>query len=54
MDNSVYSSAKEFLCPIDTAMKGFHRVVMTGIHYVIRGIVPTGLRTPEEFVTYLT
>jgi len=35
-------------------MKGLHRVVMSEIHYVIRGIVPTGLRAPEEFVTYLT
>lgn len=43
MDNSVYSSAKEFLGSIDTAMKGLHRVVTTEIHYVIRGIVSTGL-----------
>ncbi|GAA0541216.1 hypothetical protein ABNG02_13975 [Halorubrum ejinorense] len=54
MDNSVYSSAKEFLGSIDTAMKGLHRVVTTEIHYVIHGIVSTGLRAPEEFVTYLT
>ncbi|MYL17902.1 hypothetical protein GLW36_14765 [Halorubrum terrestre] len=43
-----------FSGPIDTAMKGLHRVVLSEIHYVIRGIVPTGLRAPGEFVTYLT
>ncbi|MYL17199.1 hypothetical protein GLW36_11145 [Halorubrum terrestre] len=43
-----------FSGPIDTAMKGLHRVVMSEIHYVLRGIAPTGLRAPEEFVTYLT
>lgn len=43
-----------FSGPIDTAMKGVHRMILSEIHYVIRGIVPTGLRAPEEFVTYLT
>ena len=39
---------------IDTTLKGLHRLILSEIHYVIRGIVPTGLRAPEEFVTYLT
>lgn len=39
---------------IDTAMKQLHRVVLSEIHYAIRGIVPAGFRAPEEFVTYLT
>ncbi|WP_050033812.1 hypothetical protein [Halorubrum halophilum] len=39
---------------IDATLKGLHRLILSEIHYVIRGIVPTGLRAPEEFVTYLT
>ena len=39
---------------IDTILKGLHRLILSETHYVIRGIVPTGLRAPEEFVTYLT
>jgi len=39
---------------IDTTLKGLHRLILSEIHYVIRGIVPTGLRAPKEFVTYLT
>jgi hypothetical protein len=39
---------------VDTALKQLHRVVLSEIHYAIRGIVPAGLRAPEEFVTYLT
>ncbi|GAB6878354.1 hypothetical protein JCM17823_06280 [Halorubrum gandharaense] len=39
---------------IDTTLKGLHRIILSEIHYVIRGIVPAGLRAPEEFVTYLT
>jgi len=39
---------------IDTTLKGLHRLILSETHYVIRGIVPTGLRAPEEFVTYLT
>lgn len=35
-------------------MKQLHRVVLSEIHYAIRGIVPAGFRAPEEFVTYLT
>lgn len=35
-------------------MKGFHRVLMSRIHYVLRRIVSTGIRTLMEFVTYLT
>lgn len=29
-------------------------MVLSEIHSVIRGIVPTALRSPEEFLTYLT
>lgn len=39
---------------IDTTLKGLHRLILSETHYVIRGIVPAGLRAPEEFVTYLT
>lgn len=39
---------------IDSTLKGLHRLILSEIHYVIRGIIPTGLRAPEEFVTYLT
>lgn len=38
----------------DTLLKGLHRLVLSEIHYVIRGILPAALRTPDKFVTYLT
>ena len=39
---------------IDVLLKGLHRLMLSEIHYVIRGILPAALRTPSEFVTYLT
>jgi hypothetical protein len=36
------------------ALKGLHRLMLSEIHYAIRGILPAALRTPDEFVTYLT
>ncbi|QZP39385.1 hypothetical protein [Halobaculum magnesiiphilum] len=39
---------------VDVALKGLHRLMLSEIHYVIRGILPAALRTPDEFVTYLT
>jgi len=39
---------------IDTLLKGLHRLVLSEIHYTIRGILPAALRTPDEVVTYLT
>jgi len=39
---------------IDTLLKGLHRLMLSEIHYVIRGILPAALRTPDELVTYLT
>lgn len=39
---------------IDTVLKGLHRLVLSEIHYAIRGILPASLRAPEKFVTYLT
>jgi hypothetical protein len=38
----------------DTLLKGLHRLMLSEIHYAIRGILPAALRTPDEFVTYLT
>jgi hypothetical protein len=31
-----------------------HRLIMSEIHYAIRGIIPAALRAPDEAVTYLT
>lgn len=39
---------------IDSLLKSLHRLILSEIHYAFRGIVPASLRTPEEFVTYLT
>jgi|AntRauMinimDraft_4_1070384.scaffolds.fasta_scaffold00877_4 hypothetical protein len=39
---------------VDVALKGLHRLLLSEIHYAIRGILPAALRTPDEFVTYLT
>jgi hypothetical protein len=39
---------------VDVALKGLHRLMLSEIHYAIRGILPAALRTPDEFVTYLT
>ena len=38
---------------VDTALKGLHRLLLSEIHYAIRGILPTALRTPSELVSYL-
>lgn len=38
----------------DTLLKGLHRLMLSEIHYAIRGVLPTALRTPDEFVTYLS
>lgn len=38
---------------VDTLLKGLHRLVLSEIHCVIRGILPAALRTPDEFVAYL-
>lgn len=38
----------------DALLKGLHRLMLSEIHYAIRGILPAALRTPDEFVTYLT
>ena len=38
---------------VDTLLKGLHRLMLSEIHYAIRGILPAALRTPDEFVTYL-
>ena len=39
---------------VDMALKGLHRLMLSEIHYAIRGILPAALRTPDEFVSYLT
>jgi hypothetical protein len=31
-----------------------HRLVLSEIHYAIRGLVPTALRSPDSFIEYLT
>jgi hypothetical protein len=31
-----------------------HRLILSEIHYVIRGIAPGALRSPDEFATFLT
>jgi hypothetical protein len=38
---------------VDSLLKGLHRLLLSEIHYAIRGILPTALRTPDEFVAYL-
>lgn len=43
-----------FTGPVDAALKSLHRLILSEIHYVIRGILPVALRTPDEFITYLT
>lgn len=39
---------------VDVILKGLHRLMLSEIHYAIRGILPAALRTPDEFVTYLS
>lgn len=43
-----------FSGPADVILKGLHRLVLSEIHYAIRGILPTALHAPDEFVTYLS
>jgi hypothetical protein len=33
---------------------GLYKLLLSEVHYAIRGILPTALRDPEEFATYLT
>lgn len=39
---------------VDLLLKGLHRLILSEIHYAIRGILPSALRNPEGFVSYLT
>lgn len=39
---------------LDSTLKSLHRLILSETHYAIRTIVPASLRTPDEFVTYLT
>lgn len=39
---------------LDDVLKGLHRLILSEIHYAIRGILPAALQDPGEFVTYLT
>ena len=39
---------------VDVILKGLHRLMLSEIHYAIRGILPVALRTPDEFVAYLS
>lgn len=38
---------------INRLLRGIHRLLLSEIHYAIRGILPAALRTPDEFITYL-
>lgn len=38
---------------VDALLKALHRLILSEIHYAIRGILPAALGNPEEFVSYL-
>ncbi|WP_143416474.1 hypothetical protein [Halobacterium hubeiense] len=33
---------------------GLYKLLLSEVHYAIRGVIPTALRDPQEFATYLT
>jgi len=39
---------------LDELLKGLHRLILSESHYAIRGILPSALRAPEEFISYLS
>lgn len=42
-----------YLYRMRQVMPNVHRYILSEIHYVLRGIAPTALRAPDEFVDYL-
>jgi len=38
----------------DKLLKGLHRLILSESHYAIKGILPAALRSPDEFVSYLS
>lgn len=43
-----------FLYRFRDVHNGLYKLLLSEVHYAIRGVLPTALRDPEEFATYLT